>query len=146
MGISFFSALQGEFSLTPFTLYLITTTFFYFFCPFPSSTQIRAPQGALTGNFKGPIWEANKGPICKMKLGFSRGPREGPASAPYSIFLAFMGLRYTGNIDKGPSRGPQGYLGPRYPANSCVLDRVLLGYLFFKFLRKHSSHLPTSKI
>ena len=61
--------------------------------------HIRAPQGALTGNFKGLLWEAHKGPICKIKLGYSRGPRGLPRFSP-----------------RIPQIGPRiPRIGPRFP-------------------------------
>ena len=50
--------------------------------PYPSSTLVRAPQGALTGQFKGPLREARTGPICKMQRNGSRGPHGLPGSPP----------------------------------------------------------------
>ena len=83
--------------------------------------HIRAPQGALTGNFKGPLWEAHKGPICKMNMGYSRGPRGLPGFPPripqicpritrIGPRIPQLAREFPGKIPQINSRGPLGAL------------------------------------
>ena len=94
---------------------------------YPSSTLIRAPRGALTGQFKGPLREARKGPICKMQQDGSRGPRGLPGFPPR---IPQIGPRIPQqnptNILKGPLRGPRG-LPPDVPQISPAIPRTSLG-------------------
>ena len=73
--------------------------------------HIRAPQGALTGNFKGPLWEAHKGPICKMNMGYSRGPRGLPRFSPripqIGLQIPRIGPRFPQFAREFPSKIPR---------------------------------------